>query len=252
MKTTERFSNRVADYINYRPHYPAQIIPFLKSEIGLIPEWKIADIGSGTGISSELFLQNGNTIFGIEPNKEMREAAENISKNEKNFISVNATAEETSLPPGNIDLIVAGQAFHWFDREKAKDEFKRILAAEGYVLLLWNERQVNSAFQKEYEEMLHQFCPNYAEVNHRNTDAESLAAFFAPFGCKVKAMPNQQQFNFEGLKGRLLSSSYAPIAGHPKHQPMIQRLQQIFRQYQMSGLVTFDYQCRLYYGQLVL
>jgi ubiquinone/menaquinone biosynthesis C-methylase UbiE len=129
--STKRFSNRVENYVKYRPHYPQEIINFLSEEIGLNSEKTIADIGSGTGISAELFLENGNKVYGIEPNKEMREAAEIYLEKYKYFISVNGTAEDTLLENDSMDIVLAGQAFHWFDVEKAKKEFKRILKGRG-------------------------------------------------------------------------------------------------------------------------
>ena len=250
MKTTERFSNRVADYVRYRPHYPQGIITFLQEEIGLTEKWKIADIGSGTGISAEWFLKNGNTVYGVEPNKEMREAAGNIFAAEKNFISINATAETTGLPDNSVDLIIAGQAFHWFNAKETQTEFMRIASKHCYLVLMWNERKSDSPFQQAYEKMLFQFIPNYGDVTHRNTELKDMEAFFSPAICKVKSLPNAQLLDFESLKGRLLSSSYAPVAGHPDHLPMMKRLKEIFEQYSIKGQILFEYDCKLYYGQL--
>ena len=151
MKVTERFSNRVENYVKYRPNYPKKIISFLEKEIGLSSSSIIADIGSGTGISSEMFLKNGNIVYGVEPNKEMREAAERLLAEHPNFKSINGTAEDTTLAANSIDILSAGQAFHWFDVIKTEIEFKRILKNGGWVVLVWNERETNSSlFLKAY------------------------------------------------------------------------------------------------------
>ncbi len=250
MKNSERFSDRVDNYVRYRPHYPAEIIPFLKEQIGLKSGWVIADIGSGTGISSELFLQNGNIVYAVEPNLEMRQAAEAMFKNNKKFISVNASAEDSSLRDGSIDLIIAGQALHWFDPIASKKEFQRIAASDAYLVLMWNDRKLESGFQQAYEQLLHQFAPAYEEVNIRNIDEAAIQAFFAPKPYLIKVFPNAQFFDFEGLKGRLLSSSYAPLEHHVNYQPMINRLEQIFSQYSVNGKVEFTYNCKLYYGKV--
>jgi ubiquinone/menaquinone biosynthesis C-methylase UbiE len=142
--STTRFSDRVENYIKYRPHYPPEVIDYLQSQNVLADSSVIADIGSGTGISTEMFLNNGNTVYGVEPNKEMREAAERLLKDYKNFVSVNGTAEETTLKNKSIDIVTAGQAFHWFDIPKSKAEFKRILKDTGYVVLMWNNKQLSS------------------------------------------------------------------------------------------------------------
>jgi SAM-dependent methyltransferase len=250
MKNTERFSDRVANYIRYRPHYPAAILPYLQKLTGLTNGWSIADIGSGTGISSQLFLSAGYKVCGIEPNKEMREAAEQLLIDEKNFTSIDATAENTILQNSSVDLIVAGQAFHWFDRDKAKEEFKRILKPGGWLVLIWNERGTGSPFQQDYEAALATYCPQYAEVNHRNIDPESLRQFYLPFDCSRADFENHQQHTLPEVKGRLLSSSYAPLEGHPAHHPLMEELERIFEKHNTNGYVTFDYNCNVYTGQL--
>ena len=251
MKNTERFSNRVENYVLYRPHYPAKIIPFLKEQIGFNNRWIVADIGSGTGISSELFLQNGNTVYAVEPNKEMRESAEAIFKKDKKFISINATAEATSLGDSSIDLILAGQAFHWFDETASKKEFQRIARPGAYLLLMWNDRKADSKFQQVYEQMLLDFAPAYEEVCQRNIDETAIRNFFAPQPYHLQSILNSQSFDFEGLKGRLLSCSYAPLENHPTYQPIMKRLAQIFDQFSVNGKVEFEYNCKLYYGKII-
>lgn len=245
----ERFSDRVENYIKYRPGYPADIIPFLVEEINFNSSRIVADIGSGTGILSRLFLENGNFVFGIEPNSEMRNAGQNQLSNYKKFQSVNGSSENTGLENNSIDLISAGQAFHWFDIQKSKEEFKRILKKNGYVLLIWNNRKTNSsAFLHEYENLLINFSVDYKLVDHKNVNDKILSEFFAQY--KLKIFPNFQIFNFEELKGRLLSSSYAPKPHHPEYKPMIKELEKIFRQTGIDGKVKFEYDTELYFGTL--
>lgn len=248
MLNTERFSNRVANYVLYRPHYPAAIIEFLEKAGLLKKKTVVADIGSGTGISSELFLQNGNVVYGIEPNQEMREAAENIFRDNPNFKSINGTAEATTLPSQSVDLIIAGQAFHWFEREAAKREFQRIARPGANLVLMWNDRKTDSPFQEAYEQILFDWAPDYEKVTHRNIEREDINSFFAPAECKVASFPNVQHFDWEGLKGRLLSSSYAPLPGHPNYEPMMEALKGIFHRFSPQGKVVFECDCRLFYG----
>src|SRR4030095_5976457 len=139
-----RFSNRSDNYAKFRPGYPAGVIEILRSECGLTKTSVIADVGSGTGILSELFLRNGNSVLGIEPNADMRRVAEALLGSYDEFRSINATAEATTLQSEIVDFITAGQAFHWFDRAAAKREFARILTPEGWVVLIWNERRLDS------------------------------------------------------------------------------------------------------------
>lgn len=250
MKNTERFSDRVANYVRYRPHYPTELIAFLKEQIGLDTHWIIADIGSGTGISSELFLANGNRVYGVEPNKEMRIAAEEKFKKDRHFISTHATAEATSLPSHSIDLIVVGQAFHWFNQALAKKEFQRIAKPDAYLALLWNIRKVDSPFQQAYEQLLEEFALDYKEVNLGQVGEQAIRQLFSPHPYALEVFNNSQSFDFEGLKGRLLSSSYAPLESHPQYKPMIYRLQQLFDQFNVDSEVKFEYSCKLYYGKI--
>ncbi len=248
---TERFSNRVENYIRYRPHYPPAIIDFLHSSCGLQAASIIADIGSGTGILSEMFLRNGNTVYAVEPNREMREAGERLLGHYTNFRSVPGSAEASTLEPISIDIITAGQAFHWFDEDKAKAEFLRILKPSGWVVLIWNDRRENSsAFAVAYEQLLQTYATDYREVNHKRINHSLLSRFFSN-GYLVRNFENSQHFNFEALKGRLLSSSYAPEAGQPGHEPMLTELSIIFDSYQDNGEVVFEYDTCIYYGQLL-
>lgn len=250
MKNTELFSNKVENYVRYRPHYPKEIIPFLRSKVGLTDRSIIADIGSGTGISSEIFLENGNTVYAIEPNKEMRVAAEEIHKKDKTFISVNATAEKTSLPEHSVDLIIAGQAFHWFDKVQAKKEFQRILTSNGYLVLIWNDRKEESHFQQAYEQMLIEFIPDHEKINYSKVSEHTVETLFSPNSYFHQSFPNSQSFTFEGLKGRLLSSSFAPSEHEKNFKPMMSRLEKIFKEFNINGQIEFEYICNLYCGKI--
>ena len=248
---TQRFSSRVTNYVKYRPSYPAAIIDLLATECGLRPDSIVADVGSGTGLLAELFLKAGNRVLGVEPNREMREAGEQLLKGYAHFTSVAATAEATALPDHSLDFITAGQAFHWFDRERVNVEFPRILKRQSWIVLVWNERRVDSTpFLRAYEELLQMYSPEYPLVDHRLVEDDVIDSAFPSIHFDLKSFENRQVFDFEGLRGRLLSSSYAPEAGHPNHAPMLGALAAIFDQYQVDGRVSFDYETRVYYGQL--
>ena len=249
-QVTERFSNRVENYIRFRPSYPQAVIEVLRRNCQLTETDAIADIGSGTGILAEMFLRNGNLVYGVEPNRQMREAGERLLKGYGRFQSINATAEETRLPSMSVDFVTAGQAFHWFDQAQARREFKRILKPEGWVVLVWNERREDSTpFAQEYERLLRSYGTDYEEVGHKRIDKEALRPFFGD-DFHSATFENSQSFDFEGLKGRLLSSSYAPVAGHPQHAPMLFELERIFDEHQVNGQVAFEYDTNIYYGHL--
>jgi SAM-dependent methyltransferase len=245
-----RFSTRVENYIKYRPGYPAETLDILQRDCGLTAASLIADVGSGTGILSELFLRNGNKVFGIEPNTPMRTAGEQLLNAFENFVSIDGAAEATTLEPHSVDFITAAQAFHWFKRSEARSEFKRILKPEGSVVLIWNERLIDStAFLRDYEGLLLRYGTDYQEIRHENVEPE-IADFFAPASFQLKSLPNFQHFDFEAFKGRVYSSSYAPEPGHINFEPMVSSLEELFNAHNQDGIVTFEYETKIYYGHL--
>ena len=245
-----RFSNRVEDYIKYRPGYPREVIALLAAECGLLPDSVVADVGSGTGILSELFLQNGNTVYGVEPNRGMRVAAERLLKAYANFQSIDGNAEATTLALDSVDFVTAGQAFHWFDQQKARREFAGILEPEGWAVLLWNERRLDSTpFLRAFEDLLLEVGTDYEQVRPETVEKD-IGAFFAPDQCKLAAFENLQKFGFEGLRGRLLSSSYIPTPEDGRYQPMVERLRETFLAHQKDDIVIVEYDTKVYYGHL--
>lgn len=247
---TERFTSRVETYARYRPGYPLEVIELLRSECGLTPASIVADVGSGTGIFSELLLKNGNTVIGIEPNEAMRVAAEKLLRSYSKFQSRNGSAEATTLPNTSVNLVTAGQAFHWFDAAAARSEFVRILKPGGFVALVWNDRRLDStAFLRDYEALLREYGTDYANVQEFDP-RDLLGRFFAPQTFKSKEFPNRQEFDFAGFKGRVLSTSYTPEPGTPKFEPMLKALKDLFDSSEENGSVAFEYDTRVFYGQL--
>jgi SAM-dependent methyltransferase len=249
MDATERFSNRVQDYARYRPHYPAAVIGSLQANCQLLKTSVIADVGSGNGILTELFLRHGNLVLAVEPNRQMREAAEQLLDGYPHFQSIAGRAEATTLPEQSVDFVTAGQAFHWFDRNKAKAEFSRILKAGGWVVLAWNERRVASPFAEAYEDLLREYATDYEKIDHRQITEEIIGEFYG-VGFGLACFENSQRFDFDDLKGRLLSSSHAPDATHPRHIAMLAELGRIFETHQSNGEVVFEYETKVYYGRL--
>ena len=248
--SVERFSDRVENYVKYRPGYPTEIVDLLSNDCGLTPSSIISDLGSGPGKLTEIFLKNGNPVFGVEPNAGMRAAAERLLASYPNFKSVEGSAEQTTLPDSSVDFITAGQAFHWFNPTLAHSEAKRILKPGGWVALIWNERKLQSTrFLEDYESLLLQYGTDYQIVRHDRA-VQAIADFFAPSIAQSRVFPNQQVFDFEGLKGRVLSSSYTPQPDHPDFEPMLEQLRQIFDEHQQHGYVVFDYDTRVFYGQI--
>jgi SAM-dependent methyltransferase len=247
--TIERFSNRVENYVKYRPDYPREIVGHLAEHCGLTSASIVADIGSGTGISARMFLENGNRVIGVEPNAAMRCAAE-VLLGAMDFWAVDGTSAATTLADASVDMVTAAQAFHWFDPDLARAEFARIIKPGGYTVLIWNERQLDTTpFLKDYESFLVKYALDYGTVRHENIKAEELQYFFQK-EYDSAVFSNIQIFDLEGLKGRMLSSSYMPNESHAIFGPMIDELKGLFAKHAENGKIKVFYDTRVYYFQI--
>jgi SAM-dependent methyltransferase len=246
-----RFSNRVADYLRYRPHYPAGVLDFLRSQSHLLAAHTVADIGSGTGFLAELFLKNGNAVFGVEPNQEMREAGEEYLAGYPRFTSINGSAEATTLPSSSVDFITVGQAFHWFKPEPTRREFARILRPTGWVAIVWNDRTLSrTGFAVSYEELLVRFGTDYSRVRDSYPQKRDIREFFGHEQFLTHELPNFQHFDLESLRGRLRSSSYVPTESNSNFAPMMAALDALFSAHQQDGRVLMEFSTWVHLGQL--
>jgi len=249
--STSRFSNRVDNYVKYRPGYPPQVLDYLQKQCHLTADSVIADIGSGTGIFTDLLLKHDYTVYAVEPNEAMRHAAEKTLKHYPKFHSVNGVADATTLPDRSADLIVCAQAFHWFNTPETKMEFKRILAPYGHAALIWNNRCIDADdFAISYELLLKQQSNDYERVNHQNLTETDFVNFFRDGKYKLVKFPNLQVFNLEQLTGRAFSSSYLPAQDSIAGQALSIQLKDIFDQYQTNGTVMFRYETEIYLGKV--
>jgi SAM-dependent methyltransferase len=247
----ERFSSRVSDYVKHRPRYPREILGVFREKMNLAPASVVADIGSGTGISAELFLENGNPVYAVEPNEKMRLAAEQQLSRFSHFHSLDGTAEATGLPDHFCDLILCAQAFHWFDRPRAKCEFNRIARSGAYIALMWNERKrAGSPFLEGYESILNTYESDYQKVAHDNITDDELNDFLD--GRMQRAtFPNEQRLDLVGLFGRAFSSSYVPGEGHTDHAKVRHDLESLFARTQENGIVRMEYLTELYFATIL-
>lgn len=250
---TQRFSGHVEDYIKYRPSYPHELIDLFCKRLYLRREQSVVDVGSGTGILSRPFLDRGHTVIGVEPNVEMANAAKVLLAGYSKFHSVRATAEATGLKERTADIIVAGQAFHWFDVGATRNEFSRIVKPGGTVVLIWNIRLLNrTPFMRAYEAFLHCWGTDYEEVSVHYANPDSLEKFFGPAGYECNSSANHQTFDLRGLQGRLLSCSYIPGFSHPDFEPMMGALSELFETHQQDASIRFEYETRLFFGPVIL
>ncbi|KAF1689572.1 class I SAM-dependent methyltransferase [Pseudoxanthomonas koreensis] len=254
LASTTRFSDRVADYVRYRPDYPEALYAWLRDEMDVQPSWKVADIGAGTGISSKLFLDAGHEVLAVEPNAAMRQAAAGWLGANPRFAPVDGSAEATTLADASVDLVSAAQAFHWFDPQAVKPEWRRILrrhadGTPGLVAVYWNSRRLEgTAFLEGYERLLLDYGLDYSSVAERYGDDADMQRWFGPGLRGMARFPHGQRLDLEALRGRLMSSSYAPREGHPRHAPMLAALEQLFADTAIDGHVDFDYDTRVFAG----
>ncbi len=246
LNPTERFTERVDNYVRYRPTYPPAIIPYLRETIHLNRKTIVADIGSGTGIFTDLLLKHGFTVIGVEPNQAMRAAGENFLQHYPHFSSVQGTAEATTLANQSVDFITVAQAFHWMDPEKTKVEFSRILKPQGHTLLIWNVRLTDTAFLQSMDELKRQFGKQYEAIHSNHADETQIRAFFAPKQVRIKTFRHAQILDYASLRGQLLSSSYMPQETEAGYEEMIKALEDVFQRYQENAQVNMEYETKLF------
>lgn len=232
----ERFSVRVEYYLQYRPHLPFEVVDTLKRELGLLGEWVVADVGSGTGFSSAPFLHNGNRVIGIEPNREMREVAEKyLVKYGEQFTSIDGCAEATTLEDSSVDLVVVGHAFHWFDTAQFRAECNRILRDPTNVVLMSNSGDPNREDMNEIKRIIHGYQIEHDEEKRYQHDESRVTAFFSEHGFRKFEIPNQHSLTFEELLGRICSMSYSPLPGHDRYGLMVDDLRSVFDRFSENG-----------------
>ena len=246
---TRRFTGRALFYSTSRPSYPMRILDILRTEIGFDRTFVVADVGSGTGLLSELFLTNGNHVIGVEPNDDMRIFAEKRLGKFPKFLSVKGRAERTSLETAKIDLVTVGQALHWFDCEAASKEFARILKPNGHVCIVYNDRNNEDSFMKEYDQIVSKYARDRANVP--TIDRAYLSKFFKNRKYSKFSMSNEQPLDLEGLLGRMTSASYMPSpSDEEQFTAMKEMVARLFRTHERMGKVRMLYDTTVFLGKI--
>jgi ubiquinone/menaquinone biosynthesis C-methylase UbiE len=244
------FDNKSRPYSIGRPMYPEAIIHKIK-DLGIGAQSSIADIGAGTGLLTKMLGQLECDIFAVEPNMEMLNECKNYCSSNPNIHYIHAPAEDTQLKDNSIDFITIAQAFHWFDKQLCKAEFQRILKADGYVLILWNEMLADSDLAKEYTSLLHKY-KNYetAGISKDFDPDKEKRSFFGQEFEKVY-YENRQTVTEKGFIGNALSLSYTPAESDNNYSVFLKELCSLFNKYEEDGKVTFEYETEACYAKLV-
>jgi SAM-dependent methyltransferase len=245
---TARFADRADAYRRARPGYPRALLDHLDQRLGGLAGRAVADVGSGTGILTADLLERGCRVWAVEPNESMRRAAERELESRDGFASVDGSAEATGLEDGSVDLVIAAQAFHWFDFEPTRCELRRITKPGGRVAVVWNDRRAEGRFLEAYEAFLLAWATDYRAVRESYAVADRLGELFAPGKPERVVFDNHQDLDLDGLRARLLSSSYLPAAGQPRAAEMWAAAARLFEDHQSDGTVRIDYDCTLYLG----
>jgi SAM-dependent methyltransferase len=243
------YSSRVEEYRKYRPGYPASLLALLRQHCGFDEKSVVADVGSGTGLLARLFLENGNRVYGIEPDAEMRHAADDLLAGYPRFTSLDAAAEATTLDDRSIDFVTAGQAFHWFKPQQARREFARILKPGGWAVLVWNVFRTDTPFLAAYA----QFTRTWLHPGIGEKDSDIFTPFFGAgrfTSTVLDNRENERRSDFAAFKGGVLSSSAAPRPGAPTYDTFVAALRSLFDAHQVEGVVTVQFDTSVIYGQL--
>lgn len=251
MDNTGKFSDKVANYVKYRSTYPDAFLNYLFNEVGLSSDACVADVGAGTGLLTEPLAERVKTIYAIEPNRNMRIACMEACGRNCSFIALDGTAEDTGIPDHSVDFITVAQAFHWFDRNRAHQEFTRIIKPEGLVILVWNSRIPESALTLENDALYRKHCPDFTGFSGgRESSVEQFLFFFRDETYEIRSFPNDRILTLEAFIGNSLSASYAPHPSDAGYNAFVAELSVLFDRYAKKGHLTVPMRTWSYTGRV--
>jgi ubiquinone/menaquinone biosynthesis C-methylase UbiE len=241
-----RFSSRAALYQN-RARYPHALLDYLRASCGLTPDMVIADIGSGTGFLTVLLLENGNRVYAVEPNAEMRAVADELFTDIPLFTSLTGTAEQLPIKDASVDMVTVGQALHWFEVDKARVEFQRVLKPTGKVVVVDNRpRSDDSEFMQACRAFEQKYFLDFGTAAEPPARVVKL---FTGIEIQKKQIPFIFSCSEKIFRDGFLSSSLAPEAGSQAYTQCEESLHNLFVQYQALGKVQLSFETAIYCGR---
>lgn len=250
MENTSVFSGKAEAYSAARPGYAGELMEWLTGKLGLGDGVTVADVGSGTGKFSKQLLETGCTVFGVEPNADMRAFAEKFLGNEKRFFSVNGSASDTALDSACVDHVTAASAFHWFDAAAFARECQRIVRPGGSAALVWNIRDASDQTVWECEELCRRLCPRFKGFSGNIHRDEGRVTGFFEKGCECADFRYDLFFSREAFVKRMLSSSYAPLPGEENFSAFAGALEELFDRRAEYGQIRIANFSRGYVGRV--
>lgn len=236
MSNTKRFDGKGEIYAKARLGYPSELLDYVKNTLHFDEGSTFADIGSGTGIFSELLLNGGYHVYAVEPNADMRMKAEEKLGNRKDFVSVIGTDSSATLPELSVDCVTTAQAFHWFDVEAFKAECRRILKPDGKVIIIYNTRDETAECNKALADIHRKYCPDFQGFSKGMNEGKCLAFFNGD--CKTFRTDNSRIYDRQGFINRALSSSYSLRDGDKNYAEYLSEIIRLFDDFATDGTLT--------------
>jgi SAM-dependent methyltransferase len=251
LNSTQRFSDRVESYLAGRPRYPAEVVAHLENCGALPAGGVVADVGVGTGLSAEPFLAAGHRVIGIEPNAPMRAAGEEFLERFAGYRAQDGSADATGLAAGSVDLVLAAQAFHWFDPLAFRAESRRILRDGGWAALLWNDRDLSATpFLAGYEALMIEYGNDYQAIRYRHQGTEAIPLYFGGRTPAPVEFRHRRTMDWPTLAALAGSASYLPAPGQPRHAELMAALRALFDAEARAGTIDMRYVCRVHAAPL--
>ena len=244
------YMNKSEIYERARPQYPEEAITFICQQLDLSQRLPVVDVGSGTGILTRQLADSGLTMIGIEPNSQMITQAQAFAS-PLNINYFSGSAEQLGLASASVAALICGQSFHWFEPQKALTEFRRVLAINNPVVLIWNIRSPDyNEFHLAYEQLLGELFEKYAQTLLIDDELEKRIECFFSRVFEERAFHNSQQLDVSDFLARTLSCSYAAQSKTPEYLRANRVLQEFHQNYQHQGKITLNYTTRVVYGHI--